>query len=127
MSTPIDYLRIMTKLDGGNHRPDLLSEEGLNIFYADSVVVADDAWNVSDAIYLKGLMRNNAASRWEHNGNLSGPIAEYLRYDDGFSIMAVINQRRPQGPTEEPPTHDLKGLVIDIYEANISYPPYDLF
>ena len=127
MSTPIDYLRVMTKLDKGNYRPDLLGQNGLDIFYNDSVIVGNDAWNGNNSVYLKGLVRNNDQGRWDHNGNFTGTIAEYLRYDDGFSIMLVINQRQPVGGTSNSPRPGLKGLATDIYNANIVFPGHDLF
>jgi CubicO group peptidase (beta-lactamase class C family) len=127
MVTPVDYLRIMTKLDGGSYRTDLLGATGIDIYTRDDVVVGNDAWNISNGFYGKGLVRNNGQSRWDHNGNITGTLAEYLRYDDGWSAMLVINMRQPPSGNSNTPRPALKQLAIDIHDANIYYPDHDLF
>jgi CubicO group peptidase (beta-lactamase class C family) len=127
MVTPVDYLRILTRLDGGTYRHDLFSANAYNIFTGNDVVLANDAWNIGNGYYAKGLVRNNSQSRFDHNGNITGTLAEYLNYDDGFSIMLVINMRQPPDGNASSPRPNLKGLAVDIHDATIQYPNYDLF
>jgi len=122
--TPIDYLRIMTKLDGSNYRQDLLGATGIDIYTRDDVTVANDAWNISNGFYGKGLVRNDSLGRWNHNGNFTGSVAEYMRYDDGFSIMMVINMRRVPGEAND---LSIRSLATDIYAEDLFYPSHDLF
>lgn len=127
MVTPVDYLRIMTRLDGGTYRPDLFSANAYDIFTRDDVVLGDDAWNINNGYYAKGLVRDNARGRFDHNGNITGTLAEYLLYDDGFSIMLVINMRQPPDGDANTPRPNLRGLGVDIRNAGIQYPDHDLF
>jgi len=121
--TPIDYQRIMTKLDGGNHRADLLGVNGIDIYTRDDVAVAGDAWSNSN-FYSKGLVREVNNLAWSHNGNFVGTVAEYIRYDDGFSVMMVINMRRPVGASND---LTIKSLATSLHDASITFPNWDLF
>jgi len=125
--TPIDYLRIMTRLDGMSERPDILGALGIDIFSRDDRVVGNDAWNIANGHYAKGLVVNNNAGRWEHNGNITGTLAEFMRYDDGFTIMLVINMRQPPGGNANSPRPALKQLGIAIHDADYNYPGFNRF
>ena len=125
--TPADYLRIMTRLDGKSARPDILGLLGINIYSRDDRVVPDDAWNISNGYYAKGLVVNNGAGRWDHNGNITGTLAEFMRYDDGYTAMLVINMRQPPSGNANSPRPNLKQLGVDIHNANFTYPSYNRF
>lgn len=85
VSTPIDYLRVMTKMDGFNKRADLLSANGINILQtSDENPVDEGGWP-----YAKGIAL--APNRWDHNGRLSGQSSLFQRWDDGYSIMIITN------------------------------------
>ena len=125
--TPIDYLRIMTRLDGQPDRPDILGWTGTDLYSRDDRVVSDDAWNVSGNYYAKGLVVNTSSQRWQHNGSLNGTFAEFLSYDDGFTIMLVINMRRPEDGNANSPFPALRGLGTDLHDSNYSFPGFNLF
>jgi len=127
LATPIDYLRIMTRVDGLPNRADILGPVGIDIYSRDDRTVGNDAWNITNGFYTKGLVINNSANRWEHNGNITGTLAEFMRYDDGFSIMLVINMRQPPSGNANSPRPALKQLGIDIHDANYNYPGYNRF
>ena len=125
--SPVDYLRIMTRLDGQPDRPDILGGEGTDLYSRDDRVVANDAWNVSGNHYAKGIVVNTSAQRWQHNGSLNGTLAEFLSYDDGFTVMLVINMRRPEGGNVSSPIPALRQLGADLHDRNYSFPDFNLF
>ena len=125
--SPVDYLRIMTRLDGQPDRPDILGWTGTDLYSRDDRVVANDAWNVSGNYYAKGIVVNTSAQRWQHNGSLNGTLAEFLSYDDGFTVMLVINMRRPEGGDINSPIPALRQLGVDLHDSNYSFPGFNLF
>lgn len=124
--SPVDFLKIQTLLDGFSHRKDILNAEGIDIFSRDDRVVSDDAWNSTNAYYAKGITVNNN-NTWRHNGNIPGTIAEYARFDNGVSIVAVINTREVTLDNGALSTPILRDLVNQIFNANVNWPSHDLF
>ncbi|MEE3329133.1 MAG: serine hydrolase [Myxococcota bacterium] len=125
--TPVDYLRIMTRLDGQPDRPDILGFEGTEIYSRNDRAVANDAWNVAGNYYAKGIAVNTSLQRWQHNGSLTGTFAEFLSYDDGFTIMLVINMRQPENGNANSPRPALRGLGTTLHDRNYSFPAFNLF
>lgn len=116
VATPIDYLRVMTKMDGFNQRADLLSSNGITILQTSDENPVNEPGNP----YAKGVLIT--PSRWDHNGRLSGQSSLFQRWDDGYSIMIITNNNAGGNLPG-----NFYGLSQQLHDNVSSWPSHNLF
>ncbi|WP_333608393.1 serine hydrolase [Arsukibacterium sp.] len=107
------YLRLMTRLDGGNKRPDLLSANAFTNIFTNSQRSGNN--------YAKGI--RNTGDRLTHGGVLSSINSNYTLWtSDRMSVFVMVDtQQNGYSNTDFTPLFD------DIRAGDIQFPAFDLF
>jgi CubicO group peptidase (beta-lactamase class C family) len=118
IGTPIDLLRFLVKVDGSPTKPDIISAATHKTMTTKSGV--KDAKGNDNTYALGWEVGGNTQ---QHNGAMSGTIAQLIHLPNGWSFAAVVNTR----PGNDTFAGDLAGMLNEIISGVSAWPSYDLF
>ncbi len=114
LATPTDLVKFLTRVDGFNHRSDILKPDSIRTMTTGS--------EPSHGGYACGWSVNRAINYW-HNGSLPGTASIAVRTAGGYCWAAITNVRRPGTPMEG----DLDRLMWNMVGSVKNWPTVDLF
>lgn len=118
IATPSDLLRVLVRVDGLNTKSDLIN--------GDNFKTMTTAANINDA----DGNNPNYAFGWgvgggsqSHNGSMTGTLGQMVRWKDGWSYAAVVNQRSDADKW----ANNLSAMVQEVIGGVNNWPSKDLF
>jgi len=111
IASSVDLVKLLTHVDGHEHRKDLLSSES----------VSEMTRHNAQTLYSLGW--NSTGDAWWHIGNVQGTRAEWVRTGAKISYAVIINTTNASDYAQD--FHDLSAQVQAI--VNNEWPTYDLF
>ena len=88
IASPIDLLRVLVRVDGQGTKPDLLSSDSYTTMTTPAGILNADG---KDPKY--GLGWSVPGTSQSHNGSMAGSLGQLVRWKDGWTYAAVVNQR----------------------------------
>lgn len=116
VATPTDLLKLLLRVDGLESVPDLISSSSVNLMSTSSQ--ANDNYALGWGV--------NSNNTWWHLGSLSGTTAAYVRTNNGYGWMAVLNTR-PSGGSINAFNNEFDVMLWQALQTVTEWPTHDLF
>ncbi len=118
IASPIELLRVLVRVDGLGTKPDLLSADGYTTMTTPAGIL--DAGGKDPKYGLGWIVPGTSQS---HNGSMSGSLGQLVRWKDGWTYAAVVNQRSDADKWAS----NLSQMVQDVIGGVKNWPSKDMF